>query len=88
MLCMVQVEDNGSGSRGGMSGILGQDPIWKLYSLVEGNINETICNYCRLLMGSGGITRFKFHLVHTHLHNNTKKCPRVPFEVKEKIQEM
>ncbi|KAL6319952.1 hypothetical protein AAG906_037028 [Vitis piasezkii] len=37
-------------------------------------------------MKSGGITRFKFHLTHNDRHNNTKKCPRVPLEVKEEIQ--
>ena len=37
-------------------------------------------------MKSGGITRFKFHLTHNDPHNNTKKCPIVPPEVKEEIQ--
>ena len=37
-------------------------------------------------MKSGGITQFKFHLTHNDPHNNTKKCPRVPPEVKEEIQ--
>ena len=37
-------------------------------------------------MKSGGITQFKFHLTHNDPHNNTKKCPRVPPEVKEDIQ--
>ena len=32
--------------------------------------------------------RFKFHLTHNNLHKNTKKCPRVPPEVKEDIQLM
>ena len=32
--------------------------------------------------------RFKFHLMHNDLHNNTKKCPRVPPEVKEGIRLM
>ena len=39
-------------------------------------------------MKSGGIIRFKFHLTHNDLHNNTKKCPRVPPKVKEKIRLM
>ena len=26
--------------------------------------------------------------MHKNPHNNTKKCPRVPFEVKEEIREM
>ena len=35
-------------------------------------------------MKHGGITQFKFHLT----HNNTKKCLRVPPEVKEEIRLM
>ena len=62
------------------------DPAWKYCSLVKDNRNGTICNFCGLLMKSGGITRFKFHLTHNDPHNNTKKCPRVPPEVKEEIQ--
>ncbi|RVW57731.1 hypothetical protein CK203_117342 [Vitis vinifera] len=41
-----------------------------------------------MLMKNGGITSFKFHLAHTNLHNNSKKCPRVPREVKEEIDEI
>ena len=33
---------------------------------------------------SGGITHLKFHLSHTDPHSNTKKCPNVPPEVKNK----
>ena len=55
---------------------------------MEGNINGTICNYCGLLIKSGGITRFKFYLSHTDPHSNTKKFPRVPPEVKEEIREL
>ena len=39
-------------------------------------------------MKSGGNTRFKFHSAHKDLHNNTKKCPKVPLELKEEIREM
>ena len=35
---------------------------------------------------SGKITHFKFHLSHTNLHSNTKKCPNVPPEVKQEIR--
>ena len=38
------------------------------------------------VMKSGGITQFKSHLMHKDPHNNTKKCLRVPPEVKEKIR--
>ena len=62
------------------------DPAWKYCSPIEGNRNGTICNLCGLVMKSGGITRFKSHLMHKDLHNNTKKCPRVPLEVKENIR--
>ena len=37
-------------------------------------------------MKSGGITRFKSHLTYKNPHNNTKKCSRVPPEVKEEIR--
>ncbi|RVW94894.1 hypothetical protein CK203_034577 [Vitis vinifera] len=37
-------------------------------------------------MPGGDITRFKSHLMHKDSHNNTKKCPRVPPEVKEEIR--
>ncbi|RVW61642.1 hypothetical protein CK203_066191 [Vitis vinifera] len=72
-------------SRGG-SHMPGQDLAWKYRSLVEGNKNGTICNFCGLLMKSGGITLFKFHLTHNDPHNNTKKSPRVPLEMKEEIR--
>ena len=71
-------------SEGG-STMPGRDPTWKYCSPVEGNKNVTICNFCGLLMKSGGIARFKFHLTHNNPYNNTKKCPRVPLEVKEEI---
>ena len=79
--------ESGVGGGGG-SGMAGQDLAWKHCSPVKGNRNGTICNYCGLLMKSGGITGFKFHLAHKDPHNNTKKCPRVSFEVKEEIREM
>ena len=37
-------------------------PTWKHCTLVKRNRNETICNYCGLLMKSGDVTRFKFNL--------------------------
>ena len=39
------------------------------------NKNETIYNYCGLMIKSGGITCLKFHLSHMDPHSNTKKCP-------------
>ncbi|RVW27884.1 hypothetical protein CK203_084929 [Vitis vinifera] len=72
-------------SEGG-SALLGRDPAWKYCLPIEGNRNGTICNFCGLVMKSRGITRFKFHLMHKDPHNNTKKCPRVPPEVKEGIR--
>eukprot|EP00261_Vitis_vinifera_P035252 XP_019076495.1 PREDICTED: uncharacterized protein LOC100853850 [Vitis vinifera] len=72
-------------SEGG-SAVPGRDPAWKYCSPIEGNRNATICNFCGLVMKSGGITRFKSHLMHKDPHNNTKKCPRVPPEVKEEIR--
>ncbi|RVW95339.1 hypothetical protein CK203_034151 [Vitis vinifera] len=72
-------------SEGG-SAMPGRDPAWKYCSPIEGNRNATICNFCGLVMKSGGITRFKSHLMHKDPHNNTKKCPRVPPKVKEEIR--
>ena len=37
---------------------------------------------------SGEITRLKFHLSHTDLHSNTKKCPNVPSEVKQEMKQL
>ena len=39
------------------------------------------------MIKSGGITRLKFHLSHTDLHSNTKKCPNVPPEVKQEMKQ-
>ncbi|RVW62897.1 hypothetical protein CK203_059779 [Vitis vinifera] len=72
-------------SEGG-SALSGRDPAWKYCLPIEGNQNGTICNFCGLVMKSGGITRFKFHLMHKDPHNNTKKCLRVPPKVKEEIR--
>ena len=55
---------------------------------MEGNKNETIYNYCGLMIKSVGITRFKFHLSHTDPHSNTKKCPNVPPEVKQGMKQL
>ena len=72
----------------GSGSMSGRDPVWKYCSPVEVNRNEIIYHFCGLLMKSGGITRFKFHLTHNDPHNNTKKCLRVPPEVKEEIRLM
>eukprot|EP00261_Vitis_vinifera_P016125 XP_010644834.1 PREDICTED: uncharacterized protein LOC104877739 [Vitis vinifera] len=72
-------------SEGGFA-LPGRDPAWKYCLPIERNRNGTICNFCGLVMKSGGITRFKFHLMQKDPHNNTKKCPRVPPEVKEEIR--
>ena len=55
---------------------------------MEGNRNGTICNYCGLMIKSGRITRFKFHLSHSDPHSNTKKCPNVPLEVKQEMRQL
>ena len=55
---------------------------------MEGNKNGTICNYYGLMIKSGGITRFKFHLSHTDRHSNTKKCPNVSPEVKQEMKKL
>ena len=55
---------------------------------MEGNRNGTLCNYYGLVIRSSGITRFKFHLSHSDLHSNTKKCPNVPPEVKQEMRQL
>ena len=41
-----------------------------------------------MVIKSGGITRFKFHLSHTDPHSNSKKCPNVPPEVKKEMRQL
>ena len=62
------------------------DLDYKYCSPLEGNRNGTICNFCELVMKSGDISRFKYHLAHRDPNNNTKKCLSVPPEVKEEIR--
>ena len=75
--------DSGSGSNTG-----GRDPAWKYCAPIEGNRNDTIYNFCGMVIKSGGITRFKFHLSHTDPHSNRKKCPNVPLEVKKEMRQL
>ena len=70
--------DNGSGSNIG-----GRDPAWKYCTPIEGNKNDTICNFCGMVIKSDGITLFKFHLSYTDPLSNSKKCPNVPPKVKK-----
>ena len=55
---------SGGGGGGGGSGMFSRDLAWKYCSPEKGNRNGIICNNCELLMKSGGITRFKYHLAH------------------------
>ena len=70
------------------SNILGRDLAWKYRTHVEGNRNGTIYNYYGLVIKSGEITCFKFHLLHSDPHSNTKKCPNVPLEVKQEMRQL
>ena len=74
--------DNGSGSNTG-----GRDPTWKYCTPIEGNRYDTICNFCGMVIKSGGITQFKFHLSHTDPHSNGKKCLNEPLEVKKEMRQ-
>ena len=74
-----------SGSGGN---IVGGDPTWGYCTLMKGNKNGTDCNFHGLMIKSGGITRFKFHLSHTDPHSDTKKCPNVPLEVKQEMKQL
>ena len=75
--------DSGSGSNNE-----GRDLALKYCTPIEGNRNDTICNFCGMVIKSGGITRFKFHLSHTDPHSNSKKCPNVPPKVKKEIRQL
>ena len=75
--------DSGSGSN-----TRGCDPAWKYCTPIERNRNSTKHNFCGMVIKSGGITRFKFHLSHTDLHSNKKKCPNVPPEVKKDMRQL
>ena len=41
-----------------------------------------------MVIKSGGITLFKFHLSHTDPHSNSKKCPNVPLKVKKEMRQL
>ena len=75
--------DSGSGSN-----TRGCDHAWKYCTPIEGNINGTICNFYSMVIKSGGSTRFKFHLLHTDPHSNSKKCLNVPPEVKKEMRQL
>ena len=75
--------DSGSGST-----TRGRDPAWKYCTPIEGNRNDTICNFCGVVIKNGRITRFKFHLSHTYLHSNNKKSLNVPLEVKKEMRQL
>ena len=81
MITIIEVYrmDSGSGSTAG-----GRDPAWKYCTPIEGNRNDTICNFCGMVIKSGGVTRFKFNLSHTDPHSNSKKCHNVPLGVKKR----
>ena len=70
------------------NGSRGRNPTCRYCTSLEGNKNGTICNYCGLMIKSGGITRLKFHLSHTDPHSNTKKCPNVLPEVKQEMKQL
>ena len=44
--------------------------------------------YCGLMIKSGGIIRFNYHLSHMDHHSNTKKCPNVSSKVKQEIKQL
>ena len=65
----------------------GRDLSWKYCIPIEGNINDIICNYCGMVIKSGGITWFKFHLSHTDPHLNNKKCHNMTLKVKKEMRQ-
>ncbi len=62
-----------------------RDPAWKYCLPLEGNKNGTRCKFCNLVLQGGGITRFKFHLTDADPRKNSKKCEKVPPEVRAEI---
>ena len=54
---------------------------------LDGNKIGTKCSLCKLVIQSGGITRFQFHLTHINPFKNVRKCPNIPSEVKTEILE-
>ena len=62
-----------------------RDPAWKYCFPLEGNKNGTRCKFCNLVLQGGGITPFKFHLIDTDPRKNSKKCEKVPPEVRTEI---
>ena len=75
--------DSGSGSNTG-----GHDSAWKYCTPIEGNENDTICNFCGIVIKSDRTTRFKCHLSHIDPHSNSKKCHNVPPEVKREMRQL
>ena len=75
-------------NRGSESIIGGRDPVWKYCPPINGNINNIICNYCGMVIKSGGITWFKFLLSYTDPHSNRKKCSNVPPEMKKEMKQL
>ena len=59
---MASRSGSGGGGRGGGggSGMFSRNLAWKYCSPLKGNQNGTICNFCGLLMNSGGISRLKY----------------------------
>ena len=70
------------------SNIGSRDSAWKYCTHMEENRNSTVSNYCGLVIRSGRITCFKYHLSHSDPHSNTKKCPNVPPEVKQEMRQL
>ena len=75
--------DSGSGRSVG-----GRDPVWKYCTPIEENRNGAKCNYCGMVIKSGGITGFKFHLSHIDPHSSSKKCHNAPSEVKKEMRQL
>ena len=74
-------------SRSG-SNTRGREPSWKYCTLIKGNRNGAKCNFCGMVIISGRITRFKFHLSHIDPHSNSKKCSNVPAKVKKEMRQL
>lgn len=65
-----------------------KDPAWNYAFPFEGTTKGTICKFCNVVIKSGGITRFKFHLSGLDPAKNIRVCDKVPPEVQNLVKKM
>ena len=63
----------------------GTDPAWIYADRIPGNKNGFTCKFCDQTFNSGGISRFKYHLIGYDPHKSVRKCSKVPEDVKREV---